>query len=310
MYRRISALVSDRSDDLAPLDSYDLRERRWVNTIERIDATITPESLNVSDTTSSTNLIELRRQRDAVSANNVNQVDDYYSVLFAPGLQSNASHGLTSSRHVISRKPLRQWFRQFYESTGSTGEVAETKRYFERCVELLQSLVLKMIVTDVKDGVAEMNVVVDPRFITIENLEVYYSVDWKETLHFICSDVDAYDSSSCDLNTKYAAMKALGMVAYELLMKGGGPPIQSFLPSTMITSEGTPRLLLSLDDYDDKTEGDRNQAKRQRASCANKQSRISAVMIKAGVPYPLCRFVVGKYYFYDIYLCSFLCYSY
>ena len=293
MFRRISTLVSDTSDDLAPLDSYDLRERRWVNTIERIDATITPESLNVSDTTSST-LLELRRSRNAVSANNNNQFDDYYSVLFAPGQQPNVSHGLTS-RYVISRKSLRQWFRDFNESNSSMEEVAETKRYFERCVELLQSLVLKMIVTNVKDGLAEMNVVVDPAFITIENLEVHYSVDCKETLHFIRSDVDVHhDSSSCDLNTKYGAMKALGMVAYELLMRGGGPPIQSFLPSTLITSEGTPRLLLSLDDYDNKVEGDREQAKRQRASDANNQSRISAVMMKAGVPYPLCRFVVGK----------------
>ena len=168
------------------------------------------------------------------------------------------------------------------------------KKYFEKSVRLINSLVLKMVVTNVRHGKAEMDLAVDPMFITSDNLVVQNSTEEGETIYFVQNVTDDSDSSLGEMNTKYAAMKALGIVVYEMLMRGAGPPIQAFLPSTRIASDGTPTLLLSLDDYDknvDKSE-DREQAKRQRASTVNKQCRISAAMVNAGVPYPLCRFVV------------------
>ena len=96
-------------------------------------------------------------------------------------------------------------------------------------------------------------------------------------------------------------MKALGIIAYETVMRRGSsghyPPIQSFLPSTIRTSGGTSRLLLTLDDCDNtKSSSDnttqldyREQTKRPRS---NNQYNITSVMMNAGVPYPLCRFII------------------
>ena len=223
-------------------------------------------------------------------------VEDYFNVLSAPGTHSSFTPRLGGmmSPLIISRKGLKEWI-QGQNSIGTGGEhPAETKRYFEKSMRLINSLVLKMVVTNVRHGKAEMDLAVDPKFITSDNLVVQNSSEEGETIYFVQNVTADSDSSLGEMNTKYGAMKALGMVAYEMLMRGAGPPIQAFLPSTRIASDGTPTLLLSLDDYDEnvgKSE-DREQAKRQRASTVNKQGRISAAMVEAGVPYPLCRFVV------------------
>ena len=220
-------------------------------------------------------------------------VDDYFNVLSAPGTRSSFMPRLGGviTPLITSRKGLREWIRL---QTGGEESSETKKKYFEKSIRLLNSLVLKMVVTNVRDGKAEMDLAVDPKFISSDNLVVQNSTEEGETIHFVQDQPNDIGLSLGDLNTKYGAMKALGIVAYEMLMRGVGPPIQTFLPSTRISSGGTPTLLLSLDDYDDKSDnsGDREQAKRQRASMANKQGKISAAMVDAGVPYPLCRFIV------------------
>ena len=249
------------------------------------------------------NIVQLRRPRDddaddASSHAALLQNDNYYSVLHAPGTQADrASLYRSGAPYVLSNKTFREWVQQ-QKMTFNTIDAMKRKKFFERCVDTIHSLVLKTIVTSVEDGKAKMEVAVDPKFIATENLMVQRTRKEGDTLHFIKIDnsEDFHNSRAIidDQGKKYAAMKALGVVAYEVLMRGAGPPIKSFLPSTMITSEGTPRLLLCLDDYDEKlgkTKGNQEQAKRLRAT-ANKQGRISAAMITANVPYPLCRFVV------------------
>jgi ATP-dependent RNA helicase DDX31/DBP7 len=173
----------------------------------------------------------------------------------------------------------------------SVEDVTATKRYFERCVSIINSLVLKMIVTVMKNGEAGMEISVDPRFITAENLEVNHSIDNGETLDFIhIEDHDQQQEHLDDTNWKYGAMKALGKVTYELLMRGDGPPIMAFLPSTITNSEGSAELLLNLDDCPNQS-GSSEQVKRPRASDRN-QGRLSSAMISTGVPYPLCRLVI------------------
>ena len=193
------------------------------------------------------------------------------------------------SAFVLSRQRLREWM----QLSGAIDDEATSsaKRYFEKCVSLFHSLVLKLVITEIANGKAAMEVAVDPKFITCDNLEVHQALDGGESIHFIQSGKD--DNTSLLVNQKYPAMKALGVLAYELFMRGTGPNIQAFIPSTATSSDGTARLLLSLDDYDEKSDkaqdGEHN--KRHRAH-ANKQARISAAMIDAGVPYPLCRLTV------------------
>ena len=296
MFRRKSIISSD-GDDLAPLDSYACREERWTTLIGKLGSSMT-KSMTADAANCNlqvkTNNIVVPFQAGETAAQSL--VDDYFNVLSAPGTRSSFTPRLGGmmSPLIISRKGLKEWIR-LQTSLRSDGEEAlETKQYFEKSVRLINSLVLKMVVTSVRDGKAEMDLAVDPKFISSDNLVVQNTTEEGETIYFMKNHTEGSGSSLGELNTKYGAMKALGMVSYEMLMRGKGPPIQAFLPATRISSDGTPTLLLSLEDYDDASDksGDREQAKRQKASMANKQSRISSVMIDAGVPYPLCRFVV------------------
>ena len=296
MFRRKSTISSsDDGNDLAPLDSYACREQRWTELIDKLgrsaSKSLAADAIN-SHAQVTTNAVVPLQGREATA--HASGVDDYFNVLSAPGTRSSFAPRLggVMSPFIISRKGLKEWIR-LQTSMGSGGEeTSEIKKYFEKCVSLINSLVLKMVVTNMKNGKAEMDLAVDPKLITSDNLLVQNSIEGGETIYFLHNDTE--DSGFEKLNIKYGAMKALGMVTYEMLMRGKGPPIQAFLPSTRIASDGTPTLLLSLDDYDKNLDGmeDREQAKRQRASMANKQSRISAAMVDAGVPYPLCRFVV------------------
>ena len=240
-------------------------------------------------------------QQDAERAQPTSAVvaDGKFSVHLAP--ETAASRFNTFSSIVVNRNPLllskkklSDWIK-LEKLNNTDGSALGTKKYFERSIDLINTLVPKMIVTNIKDGKAEMAVAIDPKLVTTDNLMVHHSLDEGETIHFIKDSTDDINGFHFDNQTsKYAAMKALGMVGYEILMRGNGPPIMAFLPSTRIDSSGQPQLLLSLDDYDDTCEQnpDREQTKRQRASDLNNQGRISAAMIEAGVPYPLCRFVV------------------
>jgi ATP-dependent RNA helicase DDX31/DBP7 len=156
--------------------------------------------------------------------------------------------------------------------------------------------VLKIVNATVKAGKTELVVAVHPDLITAENIMVHDSAEEGETANFIETERKSV-SSLDDLATKYGAMKALGMVAYELLMKGVGPPVSSFLPSALSDMGGTAHLPLSIRDIGECVESradQMNQAARKvpRKEAAKHQGRITAAMINTGVPYPLCRFVV------------------
>jgi hypothetical protein len=274
------------TDNLGPPSDEKSRFERWDDTIKKIDASFT-KSLETD--ASQLNIVQFRsKPRDSGQA----AVDDYFSVQYAPGVQSNLS-GAVLSPYIISRQSLREWIR--VQKVNNSGEdVTSIKRYFERCVALIHSLVLKMIVTVVKNGNAEMEISVDPRFVMTDNLVVNRSIENGETIDFIRSDT--FDQEQQDhldgTRWKYEAMKALGIVAYELLMRCDGPPIMTFLPSSNTQSDDAAELMLNLDDSQDFD--DSGQAKRPRASARN-QGRLSSAMINVGVPYPLCRFVVDLF---------------
>jgi hypothetical protein len=297
MFRRKLIISESSADDLAPQDSYEMREQRWVSFIDRMDAGF--EKSIIADA-KSMNIVQYGRNRAAAApSSHMSIVDEYFSVLSAPGTGGfcpmTTPTSMNGTRFMVSRKTLKEWIqleksKSLGEVDGSVASANGGKKYFERAVGLLNSLVQKVVITDIKDGKAELEVAVDPKLITSDNLVLQQAVNEGETLDFV--QCGAEDTASLS-GQKYAAMKALGSVAYELLMRGSGPPIQAFLPSTATSSDGKARLLLCLDDYDEKTD-DREQAKRQRAAGAdaNKQARISTAMIGSGVPYPLCRFVV------------------
>jgi hypothetical protein len=67
-------------------------------------------------------------------------------------------------------------------------------------------------------------------------------------------------------------MKALGIVSYELLMRGSGPPIVAFQPSAYTDREGEAHLILNLDDSVDGVVVEQGQAKRSRSAAGGNQS--------------------------------------
>eukprot|EP00804_Cyclotella_cryptica_P007759 CCRYP_001367-RB/>CCRYP_001367-RB protein AED:0.13 eAED:0.13 QI:72/1/0.83/1/0.6/0.5/6/0/1635 len=169
----------------------------------------------------------------------------------------------------------------------------QTKHYFERSLRILYSLLFKMIAPVVKNGSSEIEISINPKLIRVENIMVQHLLEEGETAFFIHASIDN-DATLNKLATKYAAMKAFGIVAYEILMRGLGPPLSSFLSSTATTFEGAAQALLCIDDSANTIAPDaqrQDHAKRQRSVDGN-QSSLTSAMIKGGVPYPLCRFVV------------------
>eukprot|EP00804_Cyclotella_cryptica_P014082 CCRYP_021190-RA/>CCRYP_021190-RA protein AED:0.03 eAED:0.03 QI:0/1/0.85/1/0.83/0.71/7/1221/1474 len=169
----------------------------------------------------------------------------------------------------------------------------QTKRYFERSLRILYSLLFKMIAPVVQNGNSEIEISINPKLIRMENIMVQHLLEEGETAFFIHASIDN-DATLNNLATKYGAMKAFGIVAYEILMRGLGPPLSSFLSSTATTFEGAAQALLCIDDSENTNAPDaerQDHAKRQRSVDGN-QSSLTSAMIKAGVPFPLCRFVV------------------
>ncbi|KAL3786625.1 hypothetical protein ACHAWO_004443 [Cyclotella atomus] len=270
------------SDDLAPASDPKSRSERWGETIKKIDDSF---AKSLQKDANQMSLVQLRRPRDAAPAA---PSDDYSSVLTAPGVLPRDTSVAVRPQHYISRRSLREWIQ--LQKTLHAGDVAKTKRYFERCVGILHSLVLKMIVTVMINGKAGLEVTTDPKLISVDNLVVTQSLEEGESLHFVIdSDMVGLPANDVDMKYKYGAMKALGTVAYELMMRGSGPPIMAFLPSTITNSDGTSELLLSLNETS--TRGNEGKTKRQRPA-GRMQGMLPSAMIDAEVPYPLCRFVV------------------
>ena len=201
--------------------------------------------------------------------------DRYHSVLSPPRAIS-ASHpsinslGMMQSRY--QQQKLRDWIRMHSIKLNGTFDVKETKRYYERCVGLLHTLVLKSIVTVMKDKAhMEMEAAVLPNILALDNIVVQQSAEYGEAAFFIQNEIQ--DSKIDSSEIKYKLMKAMGVVAYQLFMGGTGPPISSL--------DGTERQIAHITD----------QAKRPRAKDRS-QGRIANAMLDSGVPYPLCRFTV------------------
>ncbi|KAL3802092.1 hypothetical protein HJC23_010848, partial [Cyclotella cryptica] len=267
-------------DDFAIFHDNNLREQRWGDMIEKIE-----DYFAHSDQEEGRGMVPFRGSATAPS-------NPWFSVMSAPGTASNF-HSLSSgdgSPFAISNRTIREWIK--LERKSMAGEVSEIKRYFERSVCILYSLVLKTIVTVMQSGKAEMDVAVHPELITVENIMVDHSLEDGETAHFL--QTESEDHSFLDgVATKYEAMKALGIVSYELLMKGSGPLIATFLPSALAPPRDVGRLKLCSDDLDDTNASDRHQKRKvPRSALDGNPVGITAAMLNAGVPYPLCRFTI------------------
>eukprot|EP00804_Cyclotella_cryptica_P028362 CCRYP_016431-RD/>CCRYP_016431-RD protein AED:0.05 eAED:0.05 QI:491/0.6/0.5/1/0.2/0.16/6/0/1361 len=287
MFRSVpSALDADGNagNDLTRYTDDESRQQRWGSIIDKIEVNFA-ESVNEDE----------RPMVQFQKATASSTTDDYFSALSAPGMASHFQPAARFGRScsTFSRRKLTEWIQ--LQKMNTSRDISDRKKYFERSVRILHSLVLKMIIAIVKAGKTEMVVAVHPDIITSENIMVHHSAEDGETAHFIQSE--SMDGSSLDgLATKYCAMKALGMVAYELLMMGDGHPVSFFLPSVPSDIGGT-HLQLSICGIGEcigAEAHERNQAdaKAPRTAVDKTQGRITNVMLNSGVPYPLCRFVV------------------
>lgn len=285
MYRRLSP-TDDPRHDLAPRDSHESRVERWEHTISDIDDSF----MKSLERDANQMTVQFRDRAVAASSSSSSGVDEYFSVRHAPGTAGSMT-SLARTSFLISKRRLREWIH--LQNVHVPGEPSKTKQYFESCVHLINSLVLQMIVTEVKDRKAEMELAIDPKFITAENILVmHHSIEEGETASFIETGADHYPHAN-DLTRKYEAMKALGSVVYELLMRGCGPPVHAFFEHTVMNSNGSTELLLSINDKGEKSDKeDADDSKRHKSASNENHGRLSAAMIGAGVPYPLCRFVV------------------
>ena len=259
------------------------RQQRWGDTIRKLTDSF------ANSIEADANSMVLRN----ATAGNSHASNEFFSVLSAPGTSFYQHQAVQSS--LLSRRTFSDWIK--LQKVNAAGESpTESKRYFERAVRIINSLVLKVVVTDVKDGETEYVMGMDPKLITADNIMVHQSAEDGETAHFLQSESDKNERLSLDAaETKCSAMRAVGIICYCLLMRGMGPPIASFLPSTITDRDGETRLLLSLDDYGlpdapKRPFEDRNQSKRPRAN--GNQGRIASAMTDVGVPFPLCRFVI------------------
>lgn len=210
------------------------------------------------------------------------ETNNYFSVLHAPGLSMYSEEAMGNAmRSPNSQQTLRDWIAF---NKRNMCDMSERRLYYERCVRLLNSLVLKIIVSVMKQDKSglEMEVAFPPKLMTVDNIMVRQSDIEKEVAFYVRNE--SVQDSNIRVN-KYAAMKAVGCVAYELLTRGHGPPISSFMRS-MADSD---RLSLSLDDHNGAADDQLDRVKRRRAQ---QSGGITTAMLSAGVPYPLCRFTL------------------
>eukprot|EP00804_Cyclotella_cryptica_P028367 CCRYP_016428-RA/>CCRYP_016428-RA protein AED:0.11 eAED:0.11 QI:153/1/1/1/1/1/4/1078/1095 len=284
MFRSVaSALDADGNDgdDFLENDDHESRQNRWGSIIDKFE-------VNFAESVDEDNRKIFQFQQATASST----TDDYFSVLSAPGMAShyNPVARFAGSHSTFSRRKFTEWIQ--LQRTNASGDMSDIKKYFERSLRIIYSLVLKTIISTVKSGKTEVVVTVHPDLITSENIMVQYSAEDGETAHFIQTEIEG-GSSLEELTKKYGAMKALGLVAYEILMRGDMPPVSVFLPSSLSDMRGTVHLPLSVRGSDECCEA-RNLAKIKvpRKAVDEYEGRITTAMLKAGVPYPLCQFVV------------------
>eukprot|EP00804_Cyclotella_cryptica_P013328 CCRYP_005112-RC/>CCRYP_005112-RC protein AED:0.18 eAED:0.18 QI:308/1/1/1/0.83/0.57/7/3885/795 len=283
MFRSVAAVDGDgnEGDDISENDDHESRQKRWGGIIDKIEVNFA-ESVNEDKR----KMVQFQKAR--ASSTTV----DYSSVLSAPGMASHFQPAarIAGYRSTFSRRKLTEWIQ--LQKMNASGDLSDTTKYFERSVRIIYSLVLKTIISTVKAGKTEIVDTVHPDLITSENIMVQHSAEDGETAHFLQTEIEG-GSSLEELSKKYGAMKALGMVAYELVMKGDMPPVSFFLPSSLADMRGTAHLPLSIRGSVECFEAT-NQAKVKlpRKAVDENEGRITTAMLNAGVPYPLCRFVV------------------
>jgi hypothetical protein len=96
----------------------------------------------------------------------------YSSVLLSPpGVYNRQLENCidTAATSSYPKQKLVDWVR--LHGVGGLGDIAELRRYHERCVHILHSLVLKVIVTVMKDKAdMQLELAVHPRLISINNI--------------------------------------------------------------------------------------------------------------------------------------------
>lgn len=178
------------------------------------------------------------------------------------------------------------WIR-FYRD-GICLSIFARKEYLERSVRLFHSLVVK---------VGSENV--SPASITGKNIVVTRTstMGGGDCADFISLEQSSMNGESKEVvsDTKYDIMNSLGIIAYELFMHGERPPVSS-APSNRDKSDA---LTLNGGDHYNGESKHANEddkildilRKTPRTTLEKDTSGITAIMLDAGVPYPLCTLV-------------------
>eukprot|EP00804_Cyclotella_cryptica_P015426 CCRYP_008072-RE/>CCRYP_008072-RE protein AED:0.22 eAED:0.22 QI:0/0.83/0.85/1/0.83/0.71/7/53/1353 len=266
-------------------DDHASREQRWGSIMAKMEVSVASTVPNPGGL-----MVHYRGGALASTSTSTSTPNNpYFSVLSAPGATIHSHSAVPPALGSTWKMRFREWIQR--QRTSPTNEESEKKQFFERSVRILHSLVLKTIVTTIKAGKAEMEVAIHPNLITADNIVVHFSPDEGEAAYFIQTECrEAFNLA--DLVTKYHAMSALGMIAYQLFTRGGGPPLSSCQPA--VSDWVGHGRILCMDEHGDATENaaeGSNRLKRQRA-LGDDQCKINTTMIHSGVPYPLCRFVV------------------
>lgn len=219
----------------------------------------------------------------------------YSSVLLSPpGVVYNEQSETRADAAAASRchrQTLTEWIHK-HRLGGLLGDMAELRSYHEKCVHILHSLVLKVITTVVKDKTdMQLELAVHPSLIVINNIMVHPSTEEDEAAYLIQNESNQ-DLKLDSLDSKYAALKALGVVSYQLFMRGSGlPSLLGF--TSAVNGSGDTRLSLCLNDHDS-TRGQQyemDQVKRPREQDKS-QGTVMNTMLNSRVPFPLCRLTV------------------
>jgi hypothetical protein len=183
-----------------------------------------------------------------------------------------------------SKMELAEWI--LLQKMNATNDLSENKQYFEKALCILNSLILKMIVAAEQDGdIDDMLVDLDPKLITVENIIVVN----EDNAYF--ARTESLNPDNDPVEMKYEAMKALGVLTYELLTRGDGPPFSS-CTSTLSESRSLQLLCITGDDEKAGDVSDNSVQPKRKKNSNHDAGGISSVMSSAGVPYPLIRFTL------------------
>lgn len=233
---------------------------------------------------------------------------------------ANANAADKPDRSIPGMVKLQDWIsihrRNTSREDGKSMDVTSQKKYLEQLVRILHSLLFKIVSgcnsaideQENKDRSDDERILVHPNLISIANVVVWEQTEAvgsnKDCIE-ISADLVGYgdttlftQGSKDETRKKYMAMYALGRIAYAMCMMEDGLTLNSLSFQSGNETELSLSYIMNIHDKSNATIDEEDEIigiLRRNSHIHSPEEKDSggliSVMLDAGVPFPLCRFV-------------------